>query len=171
LSLRQALDGVYDAAAFLAAVCMVILFLTVLLTIASREFGWGLTGLDGYAGYWMAACGFLSLAHTFKRNEHIRVTLFLGMSKGQARFWLEAWALGVSSGLALLFALFSLRLVMQSIQFNDISTSMDATPLWIPQLSMAVGTVILAVAVIDEFILHLRAPGQRANPTEALRHE
>jgi TRAP-type C4-dicarboxylate transport system permease small subunit len=93
------------------------------------------------------------------------------MSKGQARFWLEAWALGVSSGLALLFALFSLRLVMQSIQFNDISTSMDATPLWIPQLSMAVGTVILAVAVIDEFILHLRAPGQRANPTEALRHE
>jgi TRAP-type C4-dicarboxylate transport system permease small subunit len=29
---------------------------------------------------------------------------------------------------------------------------MDATPLWIPQLSMAVGSVLLAVALADNLI-------------------
>ncbi len=169
--LRQALDKLYDIAAVLAAMFLVALLGMVLLTILSREFQWGLTGIDGYAGYFMAACGFLSLAHTFKKNEHIRVTLFLGMARGRGRFWIETWALGASSLLACLFAAFSLRLVMQSIEFNDVSTSMDATPLWIPQLSMAVGTVIFAIAVIDELVMHLRHPHRVQESGEALRHE
>lgn len=169
--MRQALNRLYDIAAVLAAMFLIILFLTVLLTIVSRELHWSLRGLDGYAGYFMAACGFLSLAHTFKRNEHIRVTLFLGMAKGSARFWIEVWALGASSALAGLFAIFSVRLVMQSIQFNDVSTSLDATPLWIPQLAMALGTVIFAIAVIDEFFTHLKHPDRVSESTEALRHE
>lgn len=150
---------------------MVMLLATVLVTILSREFAWGLTGLDGYAGYFMAGCGFLSLAHTFKRNEHIRVTVLLGLTRVRARFWMETWALSMSSLLSVLFAVFSLRLVMQSIEFNDVSTSTDATPLWIPQLTMAVGTVIFAIAVIDELVIHLRAPDQRPQAAEALRHE
>ena len=73
--------------------------------------------------------------------------------------------------LAALFAAFSVRLVMQSIEFKDISTSMDATPLWIPQLAMALGTVIFAVAVIDEFFTHLKNPDRVNDSAEALRHE
>jgi TRAP-type C4-dicarboxylate transport system permease small subunit len=169
--MRQALNRLYDIAAGLAAMFLVILFFTVLLTIVSRELHWGLRGLDGYAGYFMAACGFLSLAHTFKRNEHIRVTLFLGIAKGKTRFWIEVWALGASSVLAALFAAFSVRLVMQSIQFKDISTLMDATPLWIPQLAMALGTVIFAIAVIDEFFIHMKNPDRASDTAEALRHE
>jgi TRAP-type C4-dicarboxylate transport system permease small subunit len=83
---------------------------------------------------------------------------------------MERWAMGAAALLAVLFAVFSVRLVMQSLEFHDISTGNDATPLWIPQLAMAVGTVILAVAAIDEFILewHGRAEVQHS---EALRHE
>jgi hypothetical protein len=60
---------------------------------------------------------------------------------------------------------------LQSHLFHDISTSNDATPLWIPQLSMAAGNVILLIAFIDEFVLELR--GQRQQPTsdESLRNE
>jgi TRAP-type C4-dicarboxylate transport system permease small subunit len=59
----------------------------------------------------------------------------------------------------------------QSHLFHDISTSNDATPLWIPQLSMAAGNVILLIAFIDEFVLELR--GKRKQPTsdESLRNE
>ena len=56
-------------------------------------------------------------------------------------------------------ALYSCRLVWQSRAFNDISTGNDATPLWIPQLSMAIGSVILLVAFLDELLLEWR--GQR----------
>src|SRR5215467_3241985 len=99
---------------------MVGLLAMVLLSVVSRLLHFHVPGTDAYAGYLMAASGFLALAHTLKRGEHIRVTL-----------------------LAALAAWYSCRLAWQSRVFNDVSTSNDATPLWIPQLSMAVGTVIL----------------------------
>lgn len=154
--MRRFLDRLYDGAGILAALCMAALLVTVLVTIASREFDFKVSGIDGYAGYFMAACAFLALAHTFQRNEHIRVTLFLGLAKGRMRFWIEVWALAASSFLSLLLALFSLRLTWQSYVFKDISTSMDATPLWIPQTAMALGAALFAVAVLDALVCHLR---------------
>ncbi len=169
--MRRFLDTLYNSAAVLAALFLVALLVTVLMSILSRELQWGLRGLDGYAGYFMAASGFLALAHTFQKNEHIRVTFFLSMAKGRVRSAIEIWAVAASSLLALLLAIFSVRLVMQSIQFNDISTSMDATPLWIPQLSMAVGAVIFFVSVLDRLIQVIRSPAVAQSDGEALRHE
>jgi hypothetical protein len=60
-----------------------------------------LPGTDAYAGYLMAASGFLALAHTLKRGEHIRVTLLLSALTGAAlEKRLELWALGFASLLA-----------------------------------------------------------------------
>ena len=73
--------------------------------------------------------------------------------------------------LALLFAFYACRLAWQSHQFHDISTGTDATPLWIPQLAMAAGTVILAIAFLDEFILEVRGRRVVATSGEALRNE
>jgi hypothetical protein len=73
--------------------------------------------------------------------------------------------------LAMLSAWYACRLAWQSNTFHDISTGNDATPLWIPQLGMAAGTVVLAIAFVDELVLELR--GQRVQPAsdEALRNE
>jgi TRAP-type C4-dicarboxylate transport system permease small subunit len=169
--MRKALDALYNGAAVMAAFFMVALFGCILLSILSRELHVNIRGLDGYAGYFMAASGFLALAHTFKKHEHIRVTLLLGAARGAGRRMLELWALGASALLAALLAVFSVRLVVQSYAFNDISTSMDATPLWIPQLSMALGTVILCIAIVDELVLHARGAVDEAAPGEQLRHE
>ena len=169
--MRRLLDALYDSAAALAALFMVSLLGMVLLSILSRQFHFHIPGTDAYAGYLMAAAGFLALAHTLKRGEHIRVTLLLNVLKGKARKGLEIWALGSASLLAALFAYYSAKLAWQSYEFQDISTGSDATPLWIPQLSMAVGTIVLAIAFIDELVLELR--GRRAAPQsgEALRNE
>ena len=55
----------------------------------------------------------------------------------------------------------------QSRQFNDISTGNDATPLWIPQLAMALGTLILLIAFIDELVLEWRGQRVQASSDEA----
>lgn len=159
------------SAAALAALFMVLLLGAVLLSVISRQFHFHVPGVDAYAGYLMAAAGFLALAHTLKRGEHIRVTLLLNALHGRSRKALEVWALVVALLLAALFAFYSCRLVWQSYTFNDISTSNDATPLWIPQLSMAWGTLVLAIAFLDELVLELR--GQRRAPAsgEMLRNE
>ena len=169
--MRRILDWLYDAAAWLAALAMIGVLLMVLLSIVSRQLGFNAPGTDAYAGYSMAAAGFLALAHTLKKNEHIRVTLLLGRLKGRALRGLQLWALSAAVLLAGLFAFYSVRLAWQSHVLNDISTGNDATPLWIPQIAMAVGTVVLLIAFVDEWLLHLRGRRPGASPEEALHNE
>jgi TRAP-type C4-dicarboxylate transport system permease small subunit len=168
--LRRALDALYDGAAWLAALAMIGLLGMVLLSIVSRQLHFHVPGTDAYAGYLMAAAGFLALAHTFKRGEHIRVTLLLTALRGGARRALEVWALTAATLLAALFAFYSVRLAWQSHQFHDISTGNDATPLWIPQLGMALGTLILLVAFVDELVLELRGRRQAATAGDEPAH-
>jgi TRAP-type C4-dicarboxylate transport system permease small subunit len=171
MAMRRFLDGLYDGAAWLAALAMVGVLVMILLSIVSRKVGFHVPGTDAYAGYSMAAAGFLALAHTLKRNEHIRVTLVLGLLKGKAQRALEIWSLSAAVLLAGLFAFYSVRLAWVSRALNDISTSNDATPLWIPQLAMAAGTVILLVALVDEWVLELRGLRRKDTPAEALHNE
>lgn len=169
--MRKLLDTLYTGTAALAAVFMVGLLVMVLLSILGRQLSFHVPGTDAYAGYLMAGCGFLALAHTLKRGEHIRVTLLMHHLPQTLRRGLELWALGAGFLLSALFAWYSIRLAWQSHLFNDISTSNDATPLWIPQIGMAAGALILLVAFIDEMVLALRGQRADAMPDEALHNE
>src|SRR5438105_7658161 len=154
--MRRILDFIYDAPAWLGAPATIGVLLAVLASIISRQLGINVPGTDAYAGYSMAAAGFLALAHTLKHNEHIRVTLILGRLQGKAKHGLEMWALTAAVLLAALFAFYSVRLAWQSHVINDVSTGNDATPLWIPQIGMAVGTLVLLTAFMDEWALELK---------------
>jgi TRAP-type C4-dicarboxylate transport system permease small subunit len=168
---RRALDALYDGAGVVAALFLVGTLVFVLIGIAGRLLHFHVPGTDAYAGYCMAAAGFLALAHTLKRGEHIRVTLIVEHLASARRLWVERAALAVATLLAGLFAYFSLRLAFQSWQFNDISTATDATPLWLPQLAMAFGTLILFVAVADELVADLRGHRRRSAAEAALHNE
>jgi TRAP-type C4-dicarboxylate transport system permease small subunit len=169
--MRRILDLIFDGAAWLAALAMIGVLLAVLASIISRQLGVNVPGTDAYAGYSMAAAGFLALAHTLKHNEHIRVTLILGRLQGRARHGLEMWSLSAAVFLAALFAFYSVRLAWQSHALNDVSTGNDATPLWIPQIGMAVGTVVLLIAFIDEWWLELQGRRKVVETEEALHNE
>jgi TRAP-type C4-dicarboxylate transport system permease small subunit len=169
--MRKALDALYGGAAALAALCMIGLLAMVLLSIVSRQLHFHVAGTDAYAGYLMAAAGFLALAHTLKRGEHIRVTLVVSALSGARRRAMELWALFAASLLALLSAFYACRLAWQSHLFNDVSTGNDATPLWIPQIAFAAGTLILAVAFVDEFVLELRGRRRVVQSDEMLHNE
>lgn len=169
--LRRLLDCMYDGAAYLAAFFLIGTLAMVVLGIVARLGNWFIAGTDAYAGYCMAACGFLALAHTLKRNEHIRVTLVLEHAGPRTRRALELWALAAATLLAAAFAWYSIRLTFQSWQFNDVSTGNDATPLWIPQLAMALGTLVLLVALVDDLVLEWRGERKRIVPAEALHNE
>ena len=154
--MRGLLDRLYVGAAVLAALGMVGTLLCVVQSIVGHVFDWYVPGTDAYAGYFMAAAGFLALASTFKHGEHIRVTLVLNALAPANSRRLDIFALAVGCVLAAAFAYFSAKLAYDSWQFNDISTSNDATPLWIPQVSMAAGTALFLVALVDELVRRLR---------------
>jgi len=172
MSLRKFLDQLYDAAGYLAAFFMVGILLMVLASVVGRLAGFNLRGSDTYAGYAMAASGFLALAHTLKRGEHIRVTLFLDRFGGRFRRPLELWSHAAGTFFCAVLALFSVRLAWTSHAYNDISQGNDATPLWIPQIAMAVGAIVLLVALVDDLVRVARGkPLQAAAGDEAKRLE
>jgi len=169
--MRAFLNGLYQAAGYAAAIFMIGTLLMVVAGIADRMFALGWRGTDMYAGYSMAAAGFLALAHTLKRGEHIRVSLVLHAVSDKARRMLEIWSLLVASLLSGAFAYYTIRLAYQSYDFHDISTGIDATPLWIPQIPMAIGAVILFIAFIDDLLMEILGRRTAAGSDELLRNE
>ena len=141
----------------------------VLASVAGRLLGFNLRGSDAYAGYCMAAVSFLALAHTLKRGEHIRVTLFLERFHGRFKRPLDLWCHAAGTFFCAVLAFYSARLAWQSWTFNDVSQGNDATPLWIPQLGMALGASILLVAMVDDFILLIRRRELPTAPADELK--
>ncbi len=172
--MRAFLDSLYRLSGALAAVGMVATLVMVSAGIVSRPLGIYLPGTDDYAGYAMAACGFLALAYTFKHGEHIRVSLVIERVGPRLRRALEWFSLASATAVVAMLAWYSVRLAWQSHEFEEISQGVDATALWIPQLSMAFGAVVLLIAVLDDLVLASlgRTPKRLAAPGgEAVRME
>jgi TRAP-type C4-dicarboxylate transport system permease small subunit len=171
MSLRHFLDKLYDVSAWLAALMMVLTLLMVVLGMVDRYVPLNFRGTDMYAGYCMAGAGFLALAHTLKKGEHIRVTLLVNALSGQAKRIVELWCLAAAVFLASLFAIYSIKLSYQSWSFHDVSTGNDATPLWMPQVGMALGAIVFLIAFVDEFLMELLGKRVAVNSDEMLHNE
>lgn len=169
--MRRVLDGLYDAAGYAAALFLVATLVLVVVGIAGRQLNFYLPGHDNIAGYCMAGAGFLALAHTLKKGEHIRVELLLQKLGQRGRKGIELWALGAATLVAFMLAFFSVRLAARSYLFEERSTNLDAAPLWLPQLAMVAGTILLFVAVLDELVLEIRGRRVRRASDEPLHNE
>ena len=144
--MASVLDKFYRCLMGLSCLSMVLAFVSIMLGVAAREFRWDIQGLDAYAGYAIAATLFLALPSTLKHGDHIRVTLLMQRLSPRWQNALEYWCLGAASTLALYLAWFSCRLVWVSFATHDVSPSADASPLWIPQLAMALGCIGFAAS-------------------------
>lgn len=152
----QVLDRIYRASGALAAFFLVMIAVLTLLQIGGRLMSIQVRDAGVFAGFAMAASSFLALAYTLRSGGHIRVTLLISRLKGRARRIAEGWCLLFGTVSVGAFAWFSIVLAWQSYQFNDLSTGMIGVPLWIPQLGMVIGVILLEVAFLEECVRFLR---------------
>ena len=110
------------------------------------------------------------LAAALRHGDHIRVTLLIQRLTGRRRWWIEVFCLAVATFLSGYFAWFAGRLVWGSYVYHDVSQNVDATPLWIPQLSMAVGLAAMFLAFLEELIETLRT-GKVVTPAQSSQIE
>lgn len=162
---RRGLDGLYALGGAIGALFLIAILLIIVAQMVSRWAGVTFPGATNYAGYCMAAASFFSLAYALNHGAHIRVTLLLG-KLGRWRRWGEIWCYGVAAITATLFARYALKANYWTEKLNDISQGRDATPLWIPQVAMSVGTVVLAIALWDHLIRILFADHQGVGEPE-----
>ena len=138
----------------MGAGCLLALLAVIVLQMLSRWSGVPFPGATDYAGYLMAAASFLAFAHTLNRGGHIRVGLLFAVL-GRYRIYAEIWCMAVGAALTCYMAWFAVRAVYYSHLLHDISQGQDETPIWIPQMSMAIGAILLAICFVDNLVTML----------------
>ena len=157
--MRRTLNFIYGAAGYLAALFIFAIFVVMIGQTIMRELGLRTGGTDDIVAWFCAAAAFLAMADTFKRGDFVRVGLLLESLGPRARQAFEIGSLAFASAFCGYLAFWACRFTYESWQFNDMANGLIVIPLWIPQLSFVVGSLILCLAVVDEFCIVLA--GQR----------
>jgi TRAP-type C4-dicarboxylate transport system permease small subunit len=152
----RVIDRIYSASGALAAFFMVMIAVLTLAQIVGRLFGIQVRDAGEFAGFAMAASSFLALAYTLRTGGHIRVSLLITRLHGRAQRIAEGWCLLFATVAVGFFAWYSISMVWQSHELGDVSTGMIGVPLWIPQIGMALGIVLLEVAFLEECVRFCR---------------
>jgi TRAP-type C4-dicarboxylate transport system permease small subunit len=166
--LRRFLDRLYLASGALAAVCLAGICALMLAQAIGREFGLLIRGADDVTSWLCAASAFLALGHTFRHGELVRVGLLIDRLAPQRRRVAEIVALTITALFVGYMAWAVCKFVYESWKFDEIAQGLLRVPIWIPQLSFAIGVVIFLVAVLDELVTVLagRKPAYQAAEDE-----
>jgi TRAP-type C4-dicarboxylate transport system permease small subunit len=163
--MRRILDKLYSISLWASALCLASIALMVGAQLAARLLDGILSllglprpdlvilSLNEICGYLLAAASFLALAGTLKAGAHIRVTMLLGAFGEHKRRYMEIWAFCFAAAAAAYMTWNLARFAWISFKFNEISSGVVRVPLAYPQSAMALGALLLTVALIDELIV------------------
>jgi len=149
--MRIALDRLYRISGAIAAAFLVVMLLLVIAQMIARWLETPVTGLTELAGYCMGATSFFGLSYAFRKQSHIRVTLVIG-AMGSERRLAEIICTSIAMIISIALAAYAVKATVLSRQFVEVSQGQDAVPIWIPQIAMAVGTIMLAVSLVDTLL-------------------
>ena len=155
-SLDKNLNKLYKFSGYIAAIFLIFVAVFILIGISSRIFGFYIRGLAEYSGYCMASASFFALAFTFVEGGHIRITLFLEKLSGLKKKIVEIWFLTIASFFSGYLAFYYIKMLIISYKFQERSEGADEILIWIPQTSVAIGSLIFFISVFHHFILKIK---------------
>ena len=155
-SLDKNLNKLYKFSGYVAAIFLILVAVFILIGVSSRIFGFYIRGLAEYSGYCMASASFFALAYTFIEGGHIRITLFLEKLSGNKKRIAEIWCLSIASLFSGYLAFYFIKMLIISFKFQERSEGADEILIWIPQVSVAIGSTIFFVSVFHQFILTIK---------------
>jgi len=155
-SLDKNLNKLYKFSGYVAAIFLILVAVFILIGVSSRIFGFYIRGLAEYSGYCMASASFFALAYTFIEGGHIRITLFLEKLSGNKKRIAEIWCLSIASLFSGYLAFYFIKMLIISYKFQERSEGADEILIWIPQTSVAIGSIIFFISVFHQFILNIK---------------
>ena len=159
--MRRWLDRLYYAAGAIGAVFLLIVGVLMIGQSVLREFGVRTGAVNDLVAWSCAAASFFAMAHAFKHGDFVRVTLLLDNVGPRLRRTLEIVSLAVGTVSVAYLTWSAWRFTYESFVFDELAQGLLPVPMWIPQSSFALGSLLLLVAVVDELVLVLRG----ARPT------
>ena len=154
--MRRFLDRLYVVSGALGAVFIALICALMIAQSVLREFGIRTGAVNDVVAWFCAAASFFAMAHAFKHGDFVRVTLLLEHLSAAKRRALEIVSLCVGTVSVAYLAFWANKFTYDSYVFNEMAQGLLPIPIWIPQASFALGSILLLVAVIDELIIVLR---------------
>ena len=155
-SLDKTLNKIYKFSGYIAATFLILVAVFILTGVSSRLFGFYIRGLAEYSGYCMAAASFFALAYTFVEGGHIRITLFLEKLSGNSRWLIEIWCLSIATFFSGYLAFYFIKMLIISYKFQERSEGADEILIWIPQTSVALGSIIFFISVLHHLFFKIK---------------
>ena len=131
-------------AALILALCVVVLY-----EIAARYlFDAPTIWAQEISVYLLLACAFFGFAPTMHAGEHIRIDLLVKRFGTRVRSALELLTCLAIAAFAAIAAWGGYETVLQSLRFGRRSLTLLAIPVWIPQLVLPAGMLLLLAAAL-----------------------
>ncbi|MEH6650305.1 MAG: TRAP transporter small permease [Motiliproteus sp.] len=166
--MRSLLDKLYLASGYLSGFCIVLITLIITAQIVGRLFGFIVPSAEDFSGYALAASTFFGLAYTFRQGGHIRVTLVIQHWTRGSRYIQELMVLIFGLLLVGFMSFYAVHMVWESYIFEEVSSGYVSVPIWMPQVPVALGILMLNIAILDDVIAMLRrhTPSYKAHEGE-----
>ena len=162
--MRCILDKLYEVSLWASACCLSAIALMVGAQLAGRLVDGTLSllhlprtefvilSLAEISGYLLAAASFLALAPTLKAGAHIRVTMALNVLSENMRRVAELFAFALATIAAAYMTWHFVNFAYVSFRFNEVSSGVVRVQLAYPQAFVALGALILTIALLDELV-------------------
>ena len=137
------------AGGLVMAVCFMIVYEIVARGVFHSPTEW----VTEISTYCIVISGFLGMGVTWAGKKHIRVDIVTSHLSPKTQCALEAATSLFVLYFCYLFVTESWGMTMMSLEYDNCAPTTLGTPLWIPQVSMPIGMLILAFQVIGT-ILH-----------------
>ena len=154
--MRRILDRLYLASGALGAAFVFLIFVLMIAQSILRELHVRTGALNDVVSWFCAAASFFAMAHAFKHGDFVRVTLLLEHLGERPRRILETAALLIGTLAVGYLAWWANKFTYDSFRFNELAQGLLPIPIWIPQASFALGSILLFIALLDELVIVLR---------------
>jgi TRAP-type C4-dicarboxylate transport system permease small subunit len=168
--LRRFLDRLYAASGAAAAVCLAGVAAVMLAQAGLRTAGLLFRGADDIVAWLCAASAFLALGYTFRHGDLVRVSLLLDRLRPVRRRQAELICLSAALIVVGYASWAAASFVYESWKFGELAQGLIQIPIWIPQMSLVLGMLVLEIALLEELIVVMRGgtPSYRAAELERL---
>ena len=154
--MRRFLDRLYLASGAVGAVFVMLIMVLMIAQSVLREFNVRTGAVNDVVAWFCAAASFFAMAHAFKHGDFVRVNLLLEKLPPAPRRALEIACLLIGTVSVAYLAYWANKFTYDSWSFGEVAQGLLPIPIWIPQSSFALGSLLLLVALVDELIIVLR---------------
>jgi TRAP-type C4-dicarboxylate transport system permease small subunit len=152
----KGLHRLYFASGLLSAASLVLICAMIIAQVVARNLGSTVRDAEEFAAWAMAAAGFFGLPYALHCGSHIRVSAVARFVPESLHHAMEVLASVIGVLLAAYLAWYCTAFVIESFRFHEVSQGLVPVPMWIPQVPMALGSLLLAVAFGERLVRVLR---------------